>query len=117
VPKPEVSKKVAAVWDELAGRATAEQTLTASTVSEFVSLCELTVQHRACLAALEKAGIDSDKGLGLARVYATLTQRVEGKMRAFRLAPMGKPLGSTQEKPKTALERLRDQRQGIHAVK
>lgn len=39
-----------------------------------------------------------------------MMQRVEAGMLAFRIAPTGKPIVTTKEKPKSALERLQAQR-------
>lgn len=105
------------IWDELAPLAKAEGTLVDSTQAEFRALVELAVEHRRCHSKLLLLPAGEKGHLELLRIYLPLTQRLEGKMRAFRLAPMGKPINTEKDKPKSALDRLKEQRQNLHAVK
>lgn len=105
------------IWNDLAPRATAEGTLVESTQAEFRAMVELAVEHRRCHKALTEASTGQDSYLGLLRIYLPLTQRLEAKMRAFRLAPMGKPIATEKPKQKSALDRLKEQRHTLHAIK
>ena len=80
-----------AVWQGEYQHALTERTLTAATVQDFAELCRLEVERAAVLTARRAEGW-TQQGLQLAREYRGLVQRVEAKRRAFRLAPMGKPL-------------------------
>lgn len=117
VAKPKLPKAVGDVWDELAPRATDQGTLVPETAFEFRTLCEIAVEQRKCLCAAEEEGF-TQLGLKIGAHYRGLTQRLETKLRAFKLAPMGKEIvAPAKDKPLTALEKLKQQRQGIHAVK
>ncbi len=117
IDKPKLSKAAGAVWDELSQRALEAGTLAPRTVGEFVDLCHLKVQLDRTLEKIEKAEVGSDDWARLMRVYPTLTQRLEGKRRAFRLAPMGRPIEAETGKAKSALEQLLEKRKGLHAAK
>lgn len=117
VVRPKLSPAVRAVWDALAPRAVEQGTLVPATAYEFRTLCELAVQQRECLKACQEEGF-TEYGLKIGTHYRGLTQRLEGKLRAFKLGPMGKEIAAPAgEKPMTALERLKMKRQGLHAVK
>lgn len=79
------------VWSSLAPHACAARTLTDATVRDFAELCELVVEMESARVARRAAGWNGD-GLRLAAAYRGLVQRVEAKMRAFRLAPIGKEM-------------------------
>jgi hypothetical protein len=85
-----------AVWQAECGHAIAERTLTPATVQDFAELCRLEAERASVLVARRLEGWTSI-GLALAKEYRGLVQRVEAKRRAFRLAPMGKPM--TDETP------------------
>jgi hypothetical protein len=87
----ELTREAAAVWRELAPYAMAARTLTTATAHDMRELCEMVVEMRGVLEARRLAGW-TDDGLKLAKEYRGLVQRVEGKMRAFRLAPIGKEM-------------------------
>lgn len=101
------------VWEALAPLAADEATLTPSTEHAFRELCRWIVQMELGWAA-QSAGKDVNMSLMLA-----LAKLVEGGMRSFRLAPFGKPhdAGKPKAKTQSALDRLKEQRQGLHAVK
>ena len=108
IARPEMSDEVALFWDALAPLAAERGTLLPTTAYEFRVMCELAVQQRRALANIES-------GYG---AYATLTKLLEGKLRAFKLAPTGRETGApAKEKPKSALDRLKEQRRGLHAVR
>jgi hypothetical protein len=67
------------------------RTLVPATVEDFRVLCELTVEAAAVLRARRAVSWETH-GPKLANVYRGLVQRLESKMRAFRLAPMGKEM-------------------------
>lgn len=117
VTAPELPPSVRRIWDELAGQATAAGTLVPGTMADFVEMCRLRAHTDDLYAAFLKEGY-TDFGLKLERAYRGSVQRLETKMRAFRLAPIGKELASTgQEKPKSALEKLQAKSQQLRAVK
>lgn len=117
VMRPKLVPAVRAVWDALAPQATEQGTLVQATAFEFRVMCELVVEHRECLKALQKEKF-TQLGLKIGAHYRGLTQRLETKMRAFKLAPMGKEIAPpAKDKPLTALERLKLKRQNLHAVK
>ena len=91
-----------AIWLTTAPLAVQAGTLTAATVDDFHALCTLQVEMDAVLEERRAEGW-TPRGLQLAREYRGLVTRVEGKRRAFRLAPMGKEL-VTFEKPKDDFE-------------
>lgn len=109
IARPEMPADVGAFWDVFAPLALAQGTLVPATVYELKLTCEVAVQQQRALANIAS-------GYG---GYASLTKILEGKLRAFRLAPMGRELAppSGREKPLSPLEKLKQQRQGIHAVK
>lgn len=108
IVRPEMDADVGAFWDALAPLAAEQGTLVPATALEFRLLCEVAVQQQRALRNIAS-------GYG---AYSNLTKILEGKMRAFRLAPMGKEIAAPQkDKPMTALERLRLKGQGLHAVK
>jgi hypothetical protein len=80
-----------AIWERWAPLAQAERTLTPGTVGDFAALCRLEVEMAAVLLERRTEGW-TKRGLSLAKEYRGLVTRVENKRRAFRLAPMGKPL-------------------------
>lgn len=118
VARPKLSPAVRAVWDALAPQAVAQGTLVPATAFEFRTLCELAVEQKRCLKAYEAEGF-TDLGMKMGAHYRGLTQRLETKLRAFRLAPMGRELAppAGKEKPLSPLEQLKRQRQNLHAVK
>jgi hypothetical protein len=68
-------------------------TLDASTAEDFKVLIALTAEASELLAARRAAGL-SARGLKFATAYRHTVQRLESKMRAFKLAPIGKPIRS-----------------------
>lgn len=86
------------VWEQLAPFATEARTLTPATMLDFEELCELVIEMRGARQARQAAGW-TDEGLKFAPTYRGLVQRVEGKMRSFRLAPIGKEMPATEAKP------------------
>lgn len=109
VVRPDMPDEVAAFWDVLAPLALEQGTLVPATALELKLTCEVAVQQRLALANIRN-------GYG---GYATLTKILEGKLRAFRLAPMGRELAppASKEKPLSPLEKLKQQRQSLHAIK
>lgn len=104
-------------WEVLAPAATAAGTLVATTAADFRELCRLHVHVAQAHAEFTKVGWN-EYGLKLERAYRGAVQRLEAKMRAFRLAPIGKEIAPpAQEKPKSALEILQAQRAKLVAVK
>ena len=93
----ELTREAAEVWRTLAPLAMQARTLTAATAHDMRELCELVVEMRGCLAARRTLGWTADS-LGLAREYRGLVQRVEAKMRGFRLAPIGKEMAEAAPK-------------------
>src|SRR4051812_38999916 len=119
VTKPDgLSAEVSLVWDVLASVATAEGTLVAATAYEFRELCELAVQQARVRDRFAAEPQITEFSLKLEKAYRGLTQRLEQKLRAFKLAPMGKEIAPAagREKPKSALEQLKDRRKGLHVV-
>jgi hypothetical protein len=118
VQKPDGLKKpVSAMWDRFAPLATAQGTLVPAMVPEFEAMCELAVLQAMALKRFRREGF-TEFGLKVERSYRGLTQRLEIKMRAFRLAPMGKEIAPTaKDKPLSPLERLKLQGQNLRAVK
>ncbi len=90
-----LTEKERAVWDELAPHALVARTLTPATVADCVDLCRLTVEMHEVLTERRAEGWTT-RGMFLAKEYRGLVQRVEGKRRAFRLAPIGKELIPTE---------------------
>lgn len=80
-----------AIWLELAPHALAARTLTVATAGDFAALCRLEVEAAGVLEARRIEGWNR-KGLEFAKEWRSLVQRLENKRRAFRLAPMGKPM-------------------------
>ena len=113
-----VSAAARKVWDRLAPLAHAAATLTEGTAADFAATSELAVQtaiaHKAVSA--QKAG--TPEWLACSRIYLAYARDLAVKLRAFRLAPNGLPMVSVegQEKPKSALERLKERRQGMQVV-
>jgi hypothetical protein len=79
------------IWLTTAPLAHAALTLTAATVDDFHALCTLQTEMDAVLQERRAEGWTA-RGLALAREYRGLVARVEGKRRAFKLAPMGKEM-------------------------
>jgi hypothetical protein len=105
------------MWDRFAPLATAQCTLVPAMVPEFEAMCELAVLQAMALKRFRREGF-TEFGLKVERSYRGLTQRLEIKMRAFRLAPMGKEIAPTaKDKPLSPLERLKLQGQNLRAVK
>lgn len=88
----------AEVWRRLAPDAMAKRTLTAGTADDFRALCEMTVEMWATLAARRQEGW-TDQGFRLAREFRSLAQRVQDKMRGFKLSPIGKEMDDAIAKP------------------
>ena len=89
-----------AIWLVTAPYAQAAGTLTPATADDFHALCTLQVEMEAVLIERRAAGW-TPHGLSLAREFRGLVARVEGKRRAFKLAPMGKEM-IQPEAPKDA---------------
>jgi hypothetical protein len=90
-PPTSLSTAECTLWQALAPHAIAAGTLDASTAEDFKVLIALTVEASELLAARRAAGLN-DKGLKFATAYRHTVQRLESKMRAFKLAPIGKQI-------------------------
>jgi hypothetical protein len=113
-----------AVWMRLAPKALQRGTLTPETVERFRLLCRAVVMEQAMAAKIEVdgwtyldvsvdgAGVQHEKVRAhpLCGPHRGMMQRVEAGMTAFRLAPTGRPIVTTKEKPKSALEKLQARR-------
>lgn len=86
-----LTAKERAIWLSNAEHARLQRTLTEGTAEDFAELCRLEVERAECLAERRAEGWTT-RGLMLAKEYRGLMQRVEAKRRAFKLAPMGKPI-------------------------
>lgn len=93
-----LDEKTRNVWESLAPHACTARTLTPATTRDFRDLCELVVDLDGVRVAMRQAGW-TDDGLRLATTYRGLVQRVEAKMRAFRLAPIGREMATEAPKP------------------
>lgn len=125
VPVPDgLPDEVQAVWRELAPHAKAEHTLTNETAQRFRLLCEAIVLERTMRERIQKDGLvyiavtidgagnerETLKAHPLCGPQRGMMQRIETGLQAFRLAPVGKPiLAAPKDKPKSALERLKEQ--------
>jgi hypothetical protein len=118
VPRPPVdyAALVAGVERVLRPLALAEGTLVPATEFEFQALCQLAVEQARALQAFQAEGF-TEFGLKLERAYRGLTQRLETKLRSFKLAPFGKEIVPAQAaKPKSALEQLKERAKSLRAV-
>lgn len=116
-PPKGLSKPELEAWRLLAPAAIAAGTLVATTAADFRELCRLHVHVEAAHAEFQKVGWN-EYGLKLERAYRGAVQRLEAKMRAFRLAPIGKEIApAAEEKPQSALEKLHAQRASLRVVK
>jgi hypothetical protein len=86
------------VWESLAPHACAARTLTAATTRDFRDLCELIVDLDSARVARRQLGW-TDEGIRMATAYRGLVSRVEAKMRAFKLAPIGKEMATETAAP------------------
>lgn len=113
VPQPPswLSADAATVWRTLAPLAVERQTLTAATAHSFEMLCRNVVLERQLAADPKTVGGPNHRGI---------LQRVDAELLRFDLSPNGKPhgqpVGVAPEKPKSALERLKERRQGLKVV-
>lgn len=78
-------------WNDLAPHAVAARTLVEATAADFLELCELLAEKDDVLAERRAEGW-TIRGVALAKEYRGLVQRAEAKLRAFRLAPMGREM-------------------------
>lgn len=110
-PPDHLPDAAAKVWRTLAPLAVARQTLTAATAHSFEVLCRNIVLERVLAADPATVGGPNHRGI---------LQRVDAELLRFDLSPNGKPHGAVagagQEKPKSALERLKERRQGLKVV-
>jgi hypothetical protein len=94
---------VVTVWEILAPKATANQTLTAATAYAFEVLCRSVVLER--LLAMAEPGSANHRGL---------LKEVNTRLLQFNLAPCGKPMPDaaeiTAEQPKNPLAKFRPAR-------
>jgi hypothetical protein len=98
------------VWLRLAPHAFKRQTLTTATAFSFELLCRNIVLERSC-ANGEEAGNANHRGL---------IQRIDAELLRFDLSPNGKPHGASaadHEKPKSALDLMKERRKNLHAVR
>lgn len=86
-----IGEKTAAHWNRLGPHAVAARTLVEATAGDFLELCELLVEADDVRAERRAEGWTA-RGLCLSKEYRGLVQRAEAKLRAFRLAPMGKEM-------------------------
>jgi len=113
VPEPPswLSADAATMWRALAPLAVERQTLTAATAHSFEVLCRNVVLERRLAADPETVGGPNHRGI---------LQRVDAELLRFDLSPNGKPhgqaAGTAPEKPKSALERLKERRQQMKVV-
>ncbi len=104
IPPDSLTVAEALVWSDLATHAVQLGTLTTETAAAFADLVELRVRRTVMLKAIEKDGytIATEFGLKahpLLPQYRGVVQRIEAGMARFSLAPMGKSLGPTGDKP------------------
>jgi hypothetical protein len=106
------------VWARLAPLAHTAATLTEATTSDFAATCELAVLASTAHTAVRAQKAGTPEWLACSRVYLAYARDLAVKLRAFRLAPNGLPMVSVegQAKPKSALERLKERRQGMQVV-
>lgn len=123
-----------AVWESLAPHALAQRTLIPATAERFARLCRNIVLERMMADQIEHDGLTEtrvslqmdEKGGGLQTVEKKahtllgkligIGQRIDTGLTAFRLAPTGRALAPSQEKPKSALAALRAKRTDLRAV-
>lgn len=99
------------VWLKLAPHAFKRHTLTRATAMSFEMLCRNIVIERTLAKDVEQVGGANHRGI---------IQRIDAELLRFDLSPNGKPHGDVAgEKPKvqSALERLKERRQALHAVR
>jgi phage terminase small subunit len=82
-----------AVWRELAPYAAEARTLTPGTAFDFAQLCEMVVEARDALQARRAEGWTAD-GTRIATSWRGIVQRLEAKMRGFRLSPIGREIAA-----------------------
>jgi hypothetical protein len=114
-----LSTEARAVWEWMAKHAWMEGTLTEATVSDFAATCELHVEAERAKVALQRQKTGTDEWQVFSRIYLAFGRDLKEKLRAFRLAPNGLPMVPIEkkdEKPKSALEQLKDRRQSMSIV-
>lgn len=111
-PAPDtLSPEARQVWWQLAPLAVKRKTLTKSTAFSFELLCRNVVLEREIAKDLSQAGGANHRGI---------IQRVDAELLRFDLSPNGKPHGEAAEaapKPKSPLEKLKERRRSLHAVR
>ena len=90
-PAPGLTERETAIWNELEPFALKARTLVPATRGDFAVLCQLEVEYADVLKERRAEGW-TPRGIFLAKEVRGLLQRLEGKRRAFRLAPMGKEM-------------------------
>ena len=111
LPPPDgLTKEERAIWMQLAPLATERQTLNRSTALSFEVLCRNLVLELVMARDPDLVGGANHRGL---------LQRVDAELLRFDLSPNGKPHGapSGREKPRSNLEKLKDRRTALHAVR
>lgn len=116
VVRPEMPADAVTVWNRLAPDAEAAGTLTPATAYAFGQLCQLAVRQQKAGVEADVQGL-TDVGMRVLKVYLAATALLDARMRAFRIAPKGEPLVAAQQaKPKSALERLKEQGRSLRVV-
>ena len=108
VPMPEgLSPEVQEIWQELAPLATERQTLNRFTARAFKLYCQ-NIAREEKLGAFEMGSTD----------HRGVMREVRADSLRFDVAPNGKPHGElvNREKPKSALEKLKERRANLQAV-
>jgi hypothetical protein len=115
--RPAMSAGARAVWERSAHHAHEAGTLTEATAANFAAVCEYATRVEVSRKAMDSAE-GSDAWLGLARIFQNFSHALDVKMRGFRLAPNGLPMVKDEkaEKPKSALDRLKDRGQAMRVV-
>lgn len=109
VVRPDLPADAVAVWHALAPLAVQAGTLTPGTAYAFAEMCSLAVWQKKVQAELEAQGL-TDAGMRVGKVYLAASHQLDLKMKAFRIAPDGKPIVAVDApKPKSALEKLKEQ--------
>lgn len=107
----DLTREERAVWLKLAPHAFRRRTLTRATALSFEMLCRNIVLERKLADDMKLVGGANHRGV---------IQRVDAELLRFDLSPNGKPHGQAsegQEKPKSALARLKERRQQMQVVR
>lgn len=120
VERPGLSPEAVVIWDALAPHAIREVTLTVGSRLDFAAFCEAVVEHERGRAALAMMRAGEDDWRKQQRVCLSSGAALKEWRRAYRLAPNGLPMVAPEakaEKPKSALEKLKERRQSMQVVR